>query len=68
MYNQYIAGLISLRRELNNIIDSEIEEAMRGRGSSEKLKDSLEYRLEEAQILHGRYKEHEAIKAGKENS
>ncbi len=43
MYNYYIASLQGLRRAIDNRIDSEIEEAMRKRGDSEKLKDSLRY-------------------------
>ena len=60
MFNQYIQSLLSLRRELDDRIDNEIEETLRGRGDSSKLKDSLEYRLDESHALRGTYKEYEA--------
>lgn len=58
-YNPYINGLISLRKEFENRIDVEIEEVMKGRGNSEKLKDSLSYIIENDNILKGCYKEYE---------
>lgn len=61
MYNYYIAGLQGLRRSIDNKIDSEIEEAMRGRGNSEKLKDSLRYIIEDDNVLDGRLKKYETI-------
>lgn len=61
-YNNYIAALQSLRKDLENRIDNEIEECMRGRGDSAKLKDSLEYVIEESQVLRGTYKEDETRK------
>lgn len=61
MYNYYIASLQGLRRSIDNKIDSEIEEAMRGRGNSEKLRDSLEYLIEDSNVLSGAFKKYEAI-------
>ena len=61
-YNNYIATLQSLRKDLENRIDNEIEECMRGRGNSAKLKDSLEYVIEQSQVLRGTYKEDETRK------
>lgn len=61
-YNNYIAALQSLRKDLENRIDNEIEECMRGRGDSAKLKDSLEYVIEQSQVLRGTYKEDETRK------
>lgn len=59
MTNQYISGLLNLRRELDNIIDNEVENTMRGRGNHSKLRESLEYKLEDSSVLSGRYKEFE---------
>lgn len=61
MYNYYIASLQGLRRSIDNKIDSEIEEAMRGRRNSEKLKDSLRYIIEDDNVLDGRLKKYETI-------
>lgn len=61
-YNNYIAALQSLRKDLENRIDNEIEECMRGRGDSAKLKDSLEYVVEQSHVLRGIYKEDETRK------
>lgn len=61
MYNYYIASLQGLRRTIDNRIDSEIEEAMRKRGDSEKLKDSLRYIIEDDNVLAGRLKKYETM-------
>lgn len=61
MYNYYIASLQGLRRAIDNRIDSEIEEAMRKRGDSEKLKDSLRYIIEDDNVLAGRLKKYETM-------
>ena len=58
-YNNYIIELQSLRRSLENRIDNEIEECMRGRGDSSRLKDSLEYVIESSNVLKGAYREDE---------
>ena len=62
VYNNYIIELQSLRRSLENRIDNEIEECMRGRGDSSRLKDSLEYIIETSNVLKGLYKEDEIMK------
>ena len=56
-YNNYIIALQSLRRSLEDRIDNEIEECMRGRGDSSRLKDSLEYVIESSNVLKGAYRE-----------
>ncbi len=61
MYNHYIAGLLDLRRNIENRIDGEIEDVMRGKGNSEKLKDSLEYLIEDSNVLSGAVKKYETI-------
>lgn len=61
-YNRYIAALQGLRKELENRIDNEIEEVMRGRGDSTRLKDSLEYVIESSKLLDGLYKDEEQMK------
>lgn len=61
-YNNYIVALQGLRKSLEDRIDSEIEECMRGRGNSERLKDSLLYLIEDSGVLKGIYKEDEAMK------
>jgi hypothetical protein len=61
-FNRYIAALQGLRKEFENRIDSEIEETMRGRGNSARLKDSLEYIIESSKLLDGLYKEEEQLK------
>ncbi|MBQ2886476.1 MAG: hypothetical protein IJE43_22380 [Alphaproteobacteria bacterium] len=61
-YNNYISSLQSLRKDLENRIDNEIEECIRGRGDSEKLKSSLEYIVEQSQVLQGVYKDDETRK------
>ena len=58
-YNNYIIALQSLRRSLEDRIDNEIEECMRGRGDSSRLKDSLEYVIESSNVLKGAYREDE---------
>ena len=65
MYNYYIAGLQVLRKNIENKIDSEIEEVMRGRGNSKNLKDSLEYLIEDDSVLNGRFKKYETIEIDK---
>lgn len=59
-YNAYIDALISLRRNLDNRIDNEIDGCMRGRGDSANLKEGLKYIIESAKVLNGAYKEDEA--------
>ena len=61
-YNNYIITLQSLRRSLEDRIDNEIEECMRGRGNSSRLKDSLEYVIESSNVLKGAYREDENMK------
>ena len=61
-YNNYIIALQSLRRSLEDRIDNEIEECMRGRGDSFRLKDSLEYVIESSNVLKGAYREDENMK------
>lgn len=61
-FNRYIVALQGLRKEFENRIDSEIEETLRGRGDSAKLKDSLEYIIESSKLLDGLYKEDEQLK------
>jgi len=61
-WNAYISALQNLRREIENRIDEEIEETMRGRGDSLKFKASLEYTLNDSGVLNGRYKSDECIK------
>ena len=52
-YNNYIIALQSLRRSLENCIDNEIEECIRGRGDLSGLKDSLEYIIKTSNVLKG---------------
>lgn len=59
--NQYIDGLLVLRRRIDDLIDNEIRNTCRGQGNSEILKDSLEYIIED-QVLNGRYKADEKKK------
>lgn len=59
MFNSYISGLLSLRREIDNRIDNEIEDCTRERGDSEGLVHSLEYILKNNVTLSGRYKNDE---------
>ena len=61
-YNNYIIALQSLRRSLEDRIDNEVEECMRGRGDSSRLKDSLEYVIESSNVLKGAYREDENMK------
>lgn len=61
-YNNYIAALMSLRKSFEERIDNEIEECMRGRGNSSKLKDSLEYMIENSPLLGGQFKGEETMK------
>ncbi len=58
-YNNYIAGLQALRRQIDNRIDNEIEDCMRGRGDSDRLKESLVYILNDNAVINGAYKEEE---------
>ena len=60
-YNNYIASLQDLRRRIEQRIDNEIEDCMRGRGNSERLKESIEYVLNDNTALSGRYKDEEAV-------
>lgn len=57
--NQYISGLLSLRREIDNRIDNEIEDVIRKCGNSCQLKKSLEYVIEDNAALNGRYSKYE---------
>lgn len=59
MHNIYISGLMSLRRDLDNLIDNEIENTLKGRGNSASLKESLLYRLDDTGAINGRYKAEE---------
>lgn len=59
--NQYIDGLLVLRRRIDDLIDNEIRNVCRGKGDSERLKDSLEYVMED-RVLNGRYKADEQKK------
>ena len=59
MYNAYIDSLLALRRDIDNRIDNEINETLKGRGSSEKLKESILYMIEESRCLCGDYKDSE---------
>ena len=59
-YNNYIVALQSLRREIESKIDNEVEECMRGRGDSKRLKESFEYIIETSHVLNGVYKNEEA--------
>lgn len=61
-YNAYINALISLRKDLDNRIDNEIDECMRGRGDSANLKESLRYIIDVSKVLNGAYKEYETGK------
>lgn len=45
MNTQYIKALLDLRRTIDNRIDNEIEETLRGREDSERLMESIEYNL-----------------------
>ena len=58
-FNQYVSSLITLRNDLINKIDGEIEAWMRGRANSDNLKDGLLYVIEESSALKGLYKEWE---------
>ena len=59
-YNNYIVSLQDLRRRIEQRIDNEIEDCMRGRGNSERLKESLEYILNDNSALRGHYKDEES--------
>lgn len=61
-YNGYIIALQALRRDVEHRIDNEIEECLRGRGNSARLKDSLEYLIETSNVLKGIYKDDEQMK------
>lgn len=52
-FNQYVSSLLSLRQELANKIDAEIDSWMRGRADSEHLKESLLWIIEESSVLKG---------------
>lgn len=45
MNTQYIKALLDLRRTIDNRIDNEIEETLRGREDSKRLMESIEYNL-----------------------
>lgn len=61
-YNNYISGLMSLRRKLHSRIDNEIEDIMRNRGNPEILKESLTYIIEEdIRVLTKYYNDQKAI-------
>lgn len=60
-YNNYISELISLRRDLENRIDREIEDSMNGMGDSKRLKESIECVIELSPALKGKYKKEECI-------
>lgn len=62
MYNNYISGLLSLQKDLSARIAEEIDECMHGRGDSARLKESLEYKLDNARVLQGVYKDDETCK------
>lgn len=47
MDTRYINALLTLEQSLISRIHNEIEEELRGRGDSEKFKESMRYRLEE---------------------
>ena len=57
--NNYISGLLALRREINSRIDTEIENTIKGRGNSRGFKESITYVVEESPVLNGRYREDE---------
>ena len=59
-FNQYLSSLLTLKNDLINKIDGEIEAWMRGRADSEHLKQSLLYVIEDSSALKGLYKEWEA--------
>lgn len=54
-YNNYIEALLALRRNFETKIDNEIEECMRGRGDSNRLKETLEYLISDSAVLRGKY-------------
>ena len=58
-YNVYASSLLDLRREIESRIDSEVEDWMRGRADSGKLKESLLYIIEHNYALDGGYKKEE---------
>lgn len=45
--SRYINSLLSLRRILNDRIDNEIEDTLRGREDPEHIIESLRYQIEE---------------------
>lgn len=47
MDSRYINALLTLEQELISRIHNEIEEELRGRGDSEKFKESMHSRMEE---------------------
>ena len=59
MYNMYIQSLIHLRRKLDERIDVEIFNAMRGRANSEDLKECLNGIIADSEACRGKYKEYE---------
>lgn len=61
-YNPYILSLMTLRKSIENRIDVEIEETMRGRGNHKNLKESLKSMIDESTAIRGRYSEYENIK------
>lgn len=58
-FNVYASQLSALRRKIENRIDEEVDEAIRGRGNSRILKDSLLYIINDANVLNGAYKKDE---------
>ena len=62
-YNVYVSALLDLRRELESRIDSEVEDWMRGRADSERLKESILYIIEHNYALDGGYKQDEKIQS-----
>lgn len=58
-YNDYIEALLNLRRNFEIKIDNEIEECMRGRGDSNRLKESLESLISNSNVLKGKYTDDE---------
>lgn len=67
-FNKYISGLISLKRELNDTIDIEIENVMKGRVCSKHLSESLNYKIDHSQAPHGAYKEDEGVQVDESES
>ena len=62
-YNVYVSALLDLRRAIESRIDSEVEDWMRGRADSERLKESILYIIEHNYALDGGYKQDEKIQS-----